>query len=112
MNRGRHKKRGKGKYYTIYGIMNIVNAELHKLFKTYESTLIPCSESYHAEAYCIHKGDWYRFVNWYINDTWYLVDFKSKVYHYLRTRSNENKVYQLKLIFGENKTYHINYRKK
>lgn len=105
MNRGRHKKSNKEKeFYTQAEILNIIQKELCILLSIFKSRSTYNMQNYYARAY-ISSDDgrnYHDVIAWYINDTYYLDDFISKVEIELNRETIKNKIYLIKFDFGSN----------
>lgn len=104
MNRGRHKKGKEKEFNTQAEILGTIRKELRILLAIYESQSLYNMKDYFAKAW-ISSNDgrnYHSVVAWYINSTYYLDDFISKVEIELNRATIKNKIYLIKFDFGSN----------
>lgn len=104
MNRGRHKKGKEKEFNTQAEILGTIRKELRILLAIYESQSSYNMKDYFAKAW-ISSNDgrnYHSVVAWYINGTYYLDDFISKVEIELNRATIKNKIYLIKFDFGSN----------
>ena len=104
MNRGRHKKSKEKGFNTQAEILGTIRKELRILLAIYESQSSYNMKDYFAKAW-ISSNDgrnYHSVVAWYINSTYYLDDFISKVEIELNRATIQNKIYLIKFDFGSN----------
>lgn len=104
MNRGRHKKSKEKEFDTQAEILGTIRKELRTLLAIYESQSAYNMKDYFAKAW-ISGNDgrsYHIIVGRYINDTYCLDDFISKVEIELNRATIKNKIYLIKFDFGSN----------
>lgn len=104
MNRGRHKKGKEKEFNTQAEILGTIRKELRILLAIYESQSLYNMKDYFAKAWISSNDErnYHSVVAWYINDTYYLDDFISKVEIELNRATIKNKIYLIKFDFGSN----------
>lgn len=104
MNRGRHKKSKEKGFNTQAEILNFIQKELYRLL-TISKDIFACSaHDYYAKASISGNDgrDYYEIVAQYINISYYLNNFISKVKVVLDRATIKNSIYLIKFEFGSN----------
>lgn len=104
MNRGRHKKSKEKGFNTQAEILDFIQKELYRLL-TISKDILACSiHDYYAKASISgnDRRDYYEIVARYINTSYYLNNFISRVKVALDGATIKNSIYLIKFEFGSN----------
>lgn len=104
MNRGRHKKSKEKGFNTQAEILDFIQKELYRLLTISKDILACSAHDYYAKASISgnDRRDYYEIVARYINTSYYLNNFISKVKVALDGATIKNSIYLIKFEFGSN----------
>jgi hypothetical protein len=104
MNRGRHKKSKEKGFNTQAEILDFIQKELYRLL-TISTDILACStHDYYAKASISgnDRRDYYEIVARYINTSYYLNNFMSRIRITLNEATVKDGIYTIKFEFGNN----------
>lgn len=104
MNRGRHKKSKEKGFNTQAEILDFIQKELYRLLTISKDILACSTHDYYAKASISgnDRRDYYEIVARYINTSYYLNNFISRVKVALDGATIKNSIYLIKFEFGSN----------
>lgn len=104
MNRGRHKKSKEKGFNTQAEILDFIQKKLYRLLEISEDISAYSIHDYYAKASISGNDgrDYYEIIAWYINTSYYLNDFMSRIRIELNRTTIKNKIYLIKFNFGCN----------
>lgn len=104
MNRGRHKKSKEKGFNTQAEILDFIQKELYRLLAISEDILACSTHDYYAKASISgnDRRDYYEIVARYINTSYYLNNFMSRIRITLNEATVKDGIYTIKFEFGNN----------
>lgn len=104
MNRGRHKKSKEKGFNTQAEILDFIQKELYRLLAISEDILTCSTHNYYAKASISgnDRRDYYEIVARYINTSYYLNNFMSRIRITLNEATVKDGIYTIKFEFGNN----------
>ena len=104
MNRGRHKKSKEKEFNTRAEILDFIQKKLYKLLAISRDTLACSTHDYYAKAIISvnDERDYYEIVAQYINASYYLNNFMSRIRITLNEATIKNSIYTIRFEFGSN----------
>lgn len=104
MNRGRHKKSKEKGFNTQAEILDFIQKELYRLLTISKDILACSTHDYYAEASISgnDRRDYYEIVAQYINTSYYLNNFMSRIRITLNEATVKDGIYTIKFEFGNN----------
>lgn len=104
MNRGRHKKSKEKGFNTQAEILDFIQKELYRLLTISKDILACSTHDYYAEASISgnDRRDYYEIVARYINTSYYLNNFMSRIRITLNEATVKDGIYTIKFEFGNN----------
>ena len=104
MNRGRHKKSKEKEFNTRAEILDFIQKKLYRLLAISEDILACRTHDYYAKASISSNDgrDYYEIVARYINTSYYLNNFMSRIRITLNEATVKDGIYLIKFEFGNN----------
>lgn len=104
MNRGRHKKSKEKEFNTRAEILDFIQKKLYRLLAISEDILACRTHDYYAKASISSNDgrDYYEIVARYINTSYYLNNFMSRIRITLNEATIKNSIYTIRFEFGNN----------
>lgn len=104
MNRGRHKKSKEKGFNTQAEILDFIQKELYRLLTISKDILACSTHGYYAKASISgnDRRDYYEIVARYINTSYYLNNFMSRIRITLNEATVKDGIYTIKFEFGNN----------
>lgn len=104
MNRGRHKKSKEKEFNTQAEILDFIQKKLYRLLAISEDILACRTHDYYAKASISGNDgrDYYEIVARYINTSYYLNNFMSRIRITLNEATVKDGIYTIKFEFGNN----------